>query len=327
MVSAEPLKVPWLQTASDLQEAPLAWLLDQMCQGTPGALVTIVGIEGGAPRPLGTQMAVLADGRFLGQISGGCVEPAIAAEVQSVIAGGKDAFLRFGRGSNAIDIQFPCGGGVDVLVHVDPEPTILRRALGLVAERRPFALVQHPSGSLTEILVEPDVVTGWRGQAFARRFAPRTRVLLIGRGQELEATARTAFAAGLDLQVASPSAEILPALAPMGVPVTVLTSPAQTWTPPIDRWTATVLLFHDHDWELPILENVLAANGFYIGALGSHRTHRKRCENLLARGVAAIEVDRIKGPVGLISPARDPGTLAISILAEIAQERGLLPAL
>ncbi|WP_245958508.1 XdhC family protein [Pelagibacterium sediminicola] len=313
--------------ASDLQEAPLAWLLDQTRQGAPGALVTIVGVEGGAPRPLGTQMAVLADGRFQGQISGGCVEPAIAAEVQSVIAGGEDAILRIGRGSRAIDIQFPCGGGVDVLVHVAPEPAILRQALALMAERRTFALVQHPGGSRTEIVAEPDVATGWRGQAFARRFAPRTRALLIGRGQELEATARTALAAGLDLHVASPSAETLAALALTGVPVTALTSPAQTWPPPIDRWTATVLLFHDHDWELPILENVLAADGFYIGALGSHRTHRKRCEHLLARGVAAAEIDRIKGPVGLITPARDPGTLAISILAEIAQERALLPAL
>lgn len=312
---------------ADLEEAPLAWLLAHARQGIPGALVTIVGIEGGAPRPVGTQMAVLADGRFEGQISGGCVEPAIAAEVMGVIASGKDAILRFGRGAKAIDIQFPCGGGVDVLVHTAPEPAILQQALALITDRRPFALVQHPNGGRTEIATGPDLATGWRDAAFLRRFAPRTRALLIGRGQELEATARTAHAAGLDLHVASPSPESLAMLAPLGVPMTALTSPEQSWTLPIDTWTATVLLFHDHDWELRVLQKALAADGFYIGALGSPKTHRQRREKLLAHGVAEAELDRIRGPVGLISPARDPGTLAISILAEIAQERALRPAL
>ena len=312
---------------ADLEEAPLAWLLDHARRGIKGALVTIVGIDGGAPRPVGTQMAVLSDGRFEGQISGGCVEPAIAAEVMAVIAGGKDAILRFGRGAKAIDIQFPCGGGVDVLVHTAPDPAILQQSLTRIAERRPFALVQHPNGGRTEIASDPDAATGWRDGAFQRRFSPKTRALLIGRGQELEATARTALAAGLDLHVASPAPESLAALAPLGIPMTALTSPEQNWSLPIDPWTATVLLFHDHDWELRVLQKALAADGFYIGALGSPKTHRQRREKLLAHGVAEAELERIKGPVGLISPARDPGTLAISILAEIAQERALRPAL
>lgn len=311
---------------ADLEEAPLAFLLDHTRRGFLGALVTIVGIEGGAPRPVGTQMAVLADGRFEGQISGGCVEPAIAAEVMGVIAGGRDAILRFGRGAKAIDIQFPCGGGVEVLIHVAPEPSVLEQALGLIAERRSFALAQHPNGR-TGITLEAGAMTGWHDGAFVRRFAPRTRALLIGRGQELEATARTAHAAGLDLHVASPSSESLAILASLRIPTLALTSPEQNWALPIDRWTATVLLFHDHDWELRVLQKALAADGFYIGALGSPKTHRQRREKLLAHGVTEADLNRIKGPVGLISPARDPGTLAISILAEIAQERALLPEL
>ncbi|WP_440589672.1 XdhC family protein [Pelagibacterium mangrovi] len=115
-----------------------------------------------------------------------------------------------------------------------------------------------------------------------RRFAPRTRALLIGRGQELEATARTAHAAGLDLHVASPSSESLAILASLRIPTLALTSPEQNWALPIDRWTATVLLFHDHDWELRVLQKALAADGFYIGALGSPKTHRQRREKLLA---------------------------------------------
>jgi xanthine dehydrogenase accessory factor len=88
-----------------------------------------------------------------------------------------------------------------------------------------------------------------------------------------------------------------------------------------------VLLFHDHEWELRVLQKALSADGFYIGALGSPKTHRQRREKLLAHGVSEADLNRIKGPVGLISPVRDPGTLAISILAEIVQERALLPGL
>ena len=85
----------------------------------------------------------------------------------------------------------------------------------------------------------------------------------------------------------------------------------------LDIWTAVLLLFHDHDWEISILRAALQSDPFYIGALGSSFTHTQRQNSLRALGVGEEELARITGPIGAIPAARDAHTLAISALAEI----------
>lgn len=271
-------------------------------------------------------MAVLEDASFEGHVSGGCVEPAIAAEVAKVIATGQDTILTFGRGSRFIDIRFPCGGGVELLVHVRPDPALLAGAVAHLYSRTPFSLLFSPQENRADLTKSEDEPTGWREGRFVRRFLPRTRVLLIGRGPEFEVTARVALATGLDLSLASPDAKSLHAVASLGVPMVALSVPGQSWDPPIDRWTATVLLFHDHDWESSILARAVRAPGFYVGALGSPKTHRARCEGLAASGVPQDLIDTIHGPIGLFGRARDPGALALSVLGEITRHRMALEA-
>jgi xanthine dehydrogenase accessory factor len=85
----------------------------------------------------------------------------------------------------------------------------------------------------------------------------------------------------------------------------------------LDRWSALVMLFHDHDWETALLEQGLAQEALYIGAMGSRRTHSSRLAALADAGVPSEQAARIRGPIGLIPAARDPETLALSVLAEI----------
>ena len=80
-----------------------------------------------------------------------------------------------------------------------------------------------------------------------------------------------------------------------------------------------VCLFHDHDWEGALLQQALAGPAFYIGAMGSVRTHEIRCETLSELGVSQADIARIHAPIGLIASQRDARLLAISILAEIIQ--------
>jgi xanthine dehydrogenase accessory factor len=291
--------------------------------GIPGALLAISAIDGGAPKELGAHLAVLADGRHVGHVSGGCVEPAIATEVLAFIAEGRDRIVRFGKGSPYMDIRFPCGGGVDLLVHVDPDPRLVEAALAATAGREAFAIAFRPEDS-TARMIDDSAATGWRDGAFIRRYLPRTRLVLAGRGPDLEVLARVAAAAELDVAVATPDDASAAVVAALGLPVTRLTSPSRAPDLAIDPWTATVLLFHEHEWEDAILARAVAAPGFYVGAMGSVRTHRQRCERLLAKGVPAEQVARIRGPIGLIDRARDPGTLALSVLAEITAERTAL---
>jgi xanthine dehydrogenase accessory factor len=303
--------------------APFAFLRQALAQGLRGALVSISGIDGGAPKPLGAHMAVLEDGRWIGHVSGGCVEAAIAAEVVPVIAGQTDEIIRFGKGSCFMDIRFPCGGGVDLLVHTRPQAAVLDDALDKFARREAFSIVFDPATSSSRIL-DAKQATGWIDGVFHRRYLPRTKLIAVGRGPDLEVIARVAVAAELDLAFATPDEGTAAALASHSAPITLLRTPGQAIDLPIDRWTAIVLLFHEHEWENAILARAAAAEGFYVGALGSVRTHRERCERLRAMGVPEEHIARIKGPIGLIDRAREPGMLALSVLAEISAARAAL---
>jgi len=91
----------------------------------------------------------------------------------------------------------------------------------------------------------------------------------------------------------------------------------------IDGWTASVLLFHDHEWEPPILKKVLNAGGTYVGALGSQRTQDARCALLANLGCDGHEIQRIRGPIGLDIGALSPPEIALAIASEIlASARG-----
>jgi xanthine dehydrogenase accessory factor len=89
----------------------------------------------------------------------------------------------------------------------------------------------------------------------------------------------------------------------------------------IDAFTAVVLLHHDLDIEETVLTRALASPAFYIGALGSTRTHRRRLERLRSSGTPSESFDRIKAPIGLFGPTRDSTSLALSVLADVAAAR------
>jgi xanthine dehydrogenase accessory factor len=305
----------------DREVVPLVFLERALALGLSGALVTISEIDGGAPKSLGTHMAVLEDGRHIGDISGGCVEPAIAAEFAPLIATGKDRIMRFGRGSRLIDIRFPCGGGIDLLLHACPSADLLKRALECSARRKPFSIHFDPSRSVAAIREDIGRHSGWHNGVFVRRYLPRTRLLLIGRGPDFEVMARVAAAAEFELALLTPDKRSAAALADLGAPIEFLQSPGQLLDLPIDPWTATVLLFHEHDWENGHLVRAAGGAGFYVGALGSVRTHQLRRERLSAMGIPQSQIDRIHGPIGVVERARDPGTLALSVLAEISAAR------
>lgn len=85
----------------------------------------------------------------------------------------------------------------------------------------------------------------------------------------------------------------------------------------LDRYTAFVALTHDPKIDDPGLEAALRAGCFYIGALGSRKTHAKRVERLSAMGFAAEAIGRIRAPVGLDIGAVSPAEIAVSIAGEI----------
>jgi xanthine dehydrogenase accessory factor len=87
----------------------------------------------------------------------------------------------------------------------------------------------------------------------------------------------------------------------------------------VDRYTAFIALTHDPKIDDPALLHAFERECFYIGALGSRRTHAKRVERLSAQGAAAEAIERIKAPIGLAIGAISPAEIAVSIMAEVTQ--------
>ena len=87
----------------------------------------------------------------------------------------------------------------------------------------------------------------------------------------------------------------------------------------LDTRTALVLLTHDPKLDDPALHIALNSEAFYIGALGSTRTHAKRVERLAEAGFTTEQISRIRGPVGLDIGAAGPSEIAVSILAQMVQ--------
>ena len=78
-----------------------------------------------------------------------------------------------------------------------------------------------------------------------------------------------------------------------------------------------VTLTHDPKLDDPAIEAALAAPVYYLGCLGSTRTHAKRVARLQARGFAAAQIDRVHAPVGLDIGAKSPAEIAVSIMAQV----------
>jgi xanthine dehydrogenase accessory factor len=297
----------------------LAFAAAELAAGRPAALATITALDGPFSRPVGAQLAVAADQRFVGSISGGCLEAALTEACLAAINAGTNRTLRYGTNSPYIDVRLPCGGGVDLAVDVHLDRALLERAIALGKARRTFSLVFDPASQRSSLRLEEGIAIPGGGE-FVRRFDPRLRIVLAGRGWEIVAMAKLARSSDCEIVVASQEAATLDFCAPYADQLIHLTIPAATPPMPLDPHTAVACLFHEHEWEGRLLLDALRSPAFYVGALGSRQTHARRLEILAALGATPGEIARLKGPIGLFY-TRDPKMLAISALAEILEAR------
>lgn len=288
--------IPEQAFATDDSVAVLRFAAEALTAGMAVALVTLVEIRGGAARPLGAQMAVREDGLYCGYVSGGCVESAAAYEALETLACGADRQVKYGEGSPWFDIVLPCGGGITLNIHKLRSVQPLLAVLNSLAQRKPVGLRYHaPSQSLHS--VPGATATGWKDDVFGQGYRPCVRMLIYGGSVEAQATARVAQAAGYEVQCNPRRVE------------------------PVDADTAVILLWHDQHKELPVLQAALTADPFYIGALGSYRTHQRRVDKLQELGWDERDIARIKAPIGIFPQARDANTLALSVVADVAAVR------
>lgn len=277
--------------------------------GDPLALAFIIGVDGPSYRPLGAGMALMADGTVLGSLSSGCIDADITRHAAEVAQCGVARDLRYGSGSPFLDLDLPCGGGLDIRVIPRPTPPVLDHLRGALAARQPLHLW----------LAETLDLTPQGTPRLSLQVDPDPRFVVFGKGPEAIAFARMTCGAGYQTVLASPDPETLQQVAAFPIERLQLSRSSHPGIA-IDAFTAAVLFFHDHDYEPQILAHLLAGPAFYVGAQGSRRTAARRVENLTALGLSQAQLTRLRGPIGLIPSTRDPRTLAASVLAEILAE-------
>lgn len=281
--------------------------------GQKMALATVVSTWGSAPRPAGSHLLVHIDGRFEGSVSGGCVEGDILTAAAAVIAGAPFQLKRYGVADTAAwEVGLPCGGEIAVLVQpvgaggFDP-------AL--------FAAIAAARAKGEALTVWTDLANGMSGlerpagEAFANRYEPPRRLLIVGAVQIAQALAGIAAPLGIATTVIDPRGRFLTEERFPGVTLDDRWPDEAIAAARPDPSTAVVTLSHDPKIDDPALAAALRTPTGYVAALGSRRSHAARLERLGAQGFDTAALARMDGPAGLDIAAIGPAEIALSIAA------------
>ena len=161
------------------------------------------------------------------------------------------------------------------------------------------------------------VIAQGAAQFFVEVHMPPPRIVITGAVHVSQALAPMAKLLGYDVTIVDPRTAFA---TPERFPdVPLLAEWPDTALPKVglDNWTAFVALTHDPKIDEPALEAALKSQCFYVGALGSKKTHARRVESLKKRGMSEQMLARIHAPIGLSIGAASPSEIALAILAEI----------
>jgi xanthine dehydrogenase accessory factor len=156
-----------------------------------------------------------------------------------------------------------------------------------------------------------------QGRVFLTVHVPSTRLVITGAVHISQALAPIASLLGYDVTIVDPRTAF--ATSERFPDVKVIAEWPDVALPPLkaDRYTAFVALTHDPKIDDPALKHALARDCFYIGALGSRKTHARRIERLTADGLSQADLARVQAPIGLPIGAMSPAEIAVAIMAQI----------
>ncbi len=303
--------------------------LDWHRSGRGAALATVVETWGSAPRRVGSQLAISGTGEMAGSVSGGCVEGAVVAEALDAIETGKSITLEYGvSDGDAFAVGLACGGTIRILVEpvgaVMPE-AVLAELVAARAAREPVAYVTGPDhhkvvrkGHKERFRMDRSGF-GDDGETFVTIHNPPLRLVIVGAVHIAQALVPMARVAGYDPILIDPREGFASATRFPDEKLVHDWPDEAVRAHGLDTRTALVLLTHDPKLDDPALEQALNSDVFYIGALGSTRTHAKRVQRMVAKGFSEDDVARIHGPIGLDIGASGPSEIAVAILAQMTR--------
>lgn len=277
--------------------------------GAPMALATVIETWRSAPCPVGTHMLVHEDGRFVGSVSGGCVEGDVLHVAAEVIAGASAVMRHYGvADGQAWAVGLPCGGNIEVLVQPVSEAGFSPALFEQIIEARAYGKTLH---------IGTDTETGLSQRTndagFVNAYFPPRRLLIIGAVEIAASLAAIAESQGFAVTLCDPRVHFLTAERFPGVSLDDRWPDEAVSAFAPDARSAVVTLSHDPKIDDPALIAALGAPSGYIAALGSKASHAARLARLSAAGICSDQLKRIEGPAGVAINAISAPEIALSI--------------
>ena len=298
--------------------------------GHKAVIAVVATTWGSAPRRAGSFMIVRDDGLFEGSVSGGCVEGSVIAAAVDLIGNNSlpHAFksLEFAVASEqAWDVGLACGGEIEIFLFcLSPDDLIVIEDLQTnLAARRPVSLslplqdgpIQVNRSSSPTGKPMPQITD----RAFIVPFVPPIRLDIVGAVHIAQHLAVMAGECDFTVRIIDPRSAFSESRT-FGNATLFSEWPDDYFRAYVpDSTTAVVTLTHDPKLDDAALQETLVSPAFYVGCLGSRKTHSARVERLRETGVGETDISRINAPIGLDIGSATPAEIAASILAEIIQ--------
>lgn len=294
-------------------------------------------------------MCINSQMSFEGSVSGGCVETAVIEQALEVIKSAKNRLLEFGvSNEQAWEVGLACGGTIEVYLQAisDQQATQISTLIELVVKNDSAILIVE-LGEMTRYQVIP------HSEIHAHRLFDQDESAVLEKSLRQDRTfvleknqvryfiqpfnpQLTAYIIGA-VHIAQ---YLVPIITPLGFKVTVIDPRAAFATSErfpdvelINRWpqqacaelnlnhrAAVIALTHDPKIDDPALKAALNSHAFYIGALGSRKTHAARMQRLGNEGYDKKQLSRIDAPIGIDINASNPAEIAVSIAAELIRQ-------
>lgn len=282
------------------------------------ALATVVETWRSAPCPVGTHMLVHADGRFIGSVSGGCVEGDVLEIARQVIADNSFSLRRYGVADGTTwEVGLPCGGDIVVLVQ-NVSPDYFPGPL--------FGAIIDAQTAGRMLRIGTDLHTGHSAIVdaeiegiFINNYLPPRRVIIVGAVEIAATLSEIVRSMGIEVTVVDPRARFLTADRFPDVHLDDRWPDEAIRALVPDARTAIVTLSHDPKIDDAALRAALEFPVAYIAALGSQSSQLKRKERLALSGVGQAQLDRIEGPAGVAINAISAAEIALSIAAGVVR--------
>jgi len=283
-------------------------------------LITVARTWGSSPRPPGSLAVVREDGHLIGSVSGGCIEKQLAVRLDQ--NNRTRAFAHEITTDEARKFGLPCGGKLELVFESINDSTPFKELLLRIDQRQRIArtvTLANDAVALTQ--VDRQTEFHYDGAVIRKVFGPAWRILLIGAGQLSRYVAQFAQALDYEVIVCEPRAEFAGSWNVTNTRLSTALPEDAVLEFATDANSIVLALTHDPNLDDSALIEALPSEAFYVGALGSQANNDRRRKRLVGIGVKPSHADRLHGPVGLAIGSRSAAEIAVSIMAEIIQQR------